>query len=33
MIADLDDHLWSRTSASDAGAAVPIVADRWAEVR
>jgi hypothetical protein len=33
MIADLDDHLRSRTSASDAGAAVPTVADGWAEVR
>jgi hypothetical protein len=33
MIADLDDHLRSRTSASDAGAAVPSVADGWAEVR
>jgi hypothetical protein len=33
MIADLDDHLRSRTSASEAGAAVPSVADGWAEVR
>ena len=33
MIADLDDHLRSRMSASDAGAAVPTVVDRWAEVR
>jgi len=33
MIADLDDHLRSRTSASDAGAVVPTVADGWAEVR
>ncbi len=33
MIADLDDHLRARTSASDAGAAVPTVADGWAEVR
>jgi Domain of unknown function (DUF4129) len=33
MIADLDDHLRSRTSASDTGAAVPTVADGWAEVR
>ena len=33
MIADLDDHLRSRTSASAAGAAVPTVADAWAEVR
>ena len=33
MIADLDDHLRSRTSASDAGAAMPTVADGWAEVR
>jgi len=33
LIADLDDHLRSRTSASDAGAAVPTVADGWAEVR
>jgi hypothetical protein len=33
MIADLDDHLRSRTSVSDAGAAVPTVADGWAEVR
>jgi hypothetical protein len=33
MIADLDDHLRARTSASDSGAAVPTVADGWAEVR
>jgi hypothetical protein len=33
MIADLDDHLRSRASATDAGAAVPTVADGWAEVR
>jgi Domain of unknown function (DUF4129) len=33
MIADLDDHLRSRTSVSDAGAAVPTVGDGWAEVR
>jgi hypothetical protein len=33
MIADLDDHLRSRTSASDAGAAAPSVAGGWAEVR
>jgi hypothetical protein len=33
MIADLDDHLRSRISVSDAGAAVPTVADGWAEVR
>ena len=33
MIADLDDHLRSRTSASDAGAAAPTVSDNWAEVR
>jgi hypothetical protein len=33
MIADLDDHLRSRASASDGGAAVPTVADGWAEVR
>jgi hypothetical protein len=33
MIADLDDHLRSRASAPDAGAAVPTVADGWAEVR
>jgi hypothetical protein len=33
MIADLDDHLRSRTSTSDTGAAVPAVADGWAEVR
>ena len=33
MIADLDDHLRSRTSSSDAGTAVPTVADGWAEVR
>ena len=33
MIADLDDHLRSRTSVSDASAAVPDAADGWAEVR
>jgi hypothetical protein len=33
MIADLDDHLRSRTSTSDAGAAAHTVADGWAEVR
>src|SRR6202022_279030 len=33
MIADLDDHLRSRASVSDAGAAVPTVADGWADVR
>ncbi len=33
MIADLDDHLRSRASATDAGTAVPAVADGWAEVR
>jgi hypothetical protein len=33
MIADLDDHLRSRTSAPDAGPAVPTPADGWAEVR
>jgi Domain of unknown function (DUF4129) len=33
MIADLDDHLRSRTSASDAGAAAPSVVGGWAEVR
>jgi hypothetical protein len=33
MIADLDDHLRSRTSTSDTGAAVPAAADGWAEVR
>jgi hypothetical protein len=33
MIADLADHLRSRTSATDAGAPVPTVADGWAEVR
>jgi hypothetical protein len=33
MIADLDDHLRSRASAADAGAAVPTVAGGWAEVR
>jgi hypothetical protein len=32
MIADLDDHLRSRTSAGDTGEAVP-AADGWAEVR
>jgi Domain of unknown function (DUF4129) len=33
MIADLDDHLRSRTSASDTIEAVPIATDGWAEVR
>jgi Domain of unknown function (DUF4129) len=33
MIADLDDHLRSRTSTVGAGAAAPTVADGWAEVR
>ena len=33
MIADLDDHLRSRTSTSDTGAAVPAASDGWAEVR
>jgi len=33
MIADLDDHLRSRASASDAGTAAPTLADGWAEVR
>ena len=33
MIADLDDHLRSRTSTSDAGAAAHTAADGWAEVR
>jgi hypothetical protein len=33
MIADLDDHLRSRTSAPDTTAAVPAAADGWAEVR
>jgi hypothetical protein len=33
MIADLDDHLRSRTSTSDTGAAVSAVSDGWAEVR
>jgi Domain of unknown function (DUF4129) len=33
MIADLDDHLRSRTSASDATAAEPAAPDGWAEVR
>jgi hypothetical protein len=33
MIADLDEHLRSRTSAADAGVAVPTVADGWAEVQ
>jgi hypothetical protein len=33
MIADLDDHLRSRTSASDVGPAAPTAADGWAEVR
>ena len=33
MIADLDDHLRSRTSAPGMTAAVPAAADGWAEVR
>ena len=33
MIADLDDHLRSRTSVSDPGAAEPEAAGGWAEVR
>jgi hypothetical protein len=33
MIADLDDHLRSRTSAPDATAAEPAAPDGWAEVR
>ena len=33
MIADLDDHLRSRTSASDASAVVPAAVEGWAEVR
>jgi hypothetical protein len=33
MIADLDDHLRSRTSASDVGPAAPAATDGWAEVR
>jgi hypothetical protein len=33
MIADLDDHLRSRTSVSYPSAAVPEAADGWAEVR
>lgn len=33
MIADLDDHLRSRTSASDQGPAAPTATDGWAEVR
>jgi hypothetical protein len=34
MIADLDNHLRSRTSVtSDATSAVPAAADGWAEVR
>jgi hypothetical protein len=33
MIADLDDHLRSRTSASHATEAVPSAADGWAEVQ
>ena len=33
MIADLDDHLRSRTSAADVGDAMPAAADGWAEVR
>jgi hypothetical protein len=32
MIADLDDHLRSRTSASDAIATPPALADEWAQV-
>jgi Domain of unknown function (DUF4129) len=33
MITDLDDHLRSRKWASEVGAAVPITADGWTEVR
>jgi Domain of unknown function (DUF4129) len=33
MIAGLDDHLRSRTSASDTSTAMPAAADSWAEVR
>jgi len=33
MIADLDDHLRFRTSASDASAAVPAAGEGWAELR
>jgi Domain of unknown function (DUF4129) len=33
MIADLDDHLRSRASVSDVGAAVSAAPDAWAEVR
>ncbi|MCW2628216.1 DUF4129 domain-containing protein [Mycobacterium sp.] len=33
MIAGLDDHLRSRTSASDTSAAMPAAAGSWAEVR
>jgi uncharacterized protein DUF4129 len=33
MIADLDDHLRSRTSASEVGPEAPAAADAWAEVR
>ena len=33
MIADLDDHLRFRTSASDASAAVPAAVEGWAELR
>ncbi len=33
MIADLDDHLRSRTWPSDVGATAPTAADGWAEVR
>jgi hypothetical protein len=33
MIADLDDHLRSRASASDTSASVPAATDGWAEVR
>ena len=33
LIADLDDHLRSRTSASNATATVPAASDNWAEVQ
>jgi hypothetical protein len=33
MIADLDDHLRSRTASSDVSPVVPAAADGWAEVR
>ena len=33
MLADLDDHLRSRTSASDVSPAAPTTIDGWAEVR